>query len=62
LQKKEYSCGTVLEITMNGDRVIPEWNVSPPDGQGTGRDLVGEQMIENLMAPISRALEKDKKG
>jgi NADP-dependent 3-hydroxy acid dehydrogenase YdfG len=62
LQKKEYPCGTVLEITMNGDRVIPEWNVSPPDGQGTGRDLVGEQMIENLMAPISRALEKDKKG
>jgi hypothetical protein len=62
LLEKEYPCGTVLEITMNGDRVIPEWNVAPPEGQGTGRDLVGGLMIENLMAPIKAALEKDRKG
>jgi hypothetical protein len=60
LQKKHYPCGTVLELTMNGERVIPEWNISPPEGQGTGRDLVGGLTIENLMGPVKDALEKDK--
>jgi hypothetical protein len=60
LQKKEHPCGTVLELTINGERVIPEWNISPPEGQGTGRDLVGGLMIENLMGPVKDALEKDK--
>jgi short-subunit dehydrogenase len=60
LQKKEYPCGTVLELTINGERVIPEWNISPPEGQGTGRDLVGGLMIENLMGPVKVALEKDR--
>jgi hypothetical protein len=61
LQKKNYLCGTVLELTMNGTRVIPEWNVEPPEGHGTGRDLVGEDVMRNLMGPVSEALEKDKK-
>jgi hypothetical protein len=62
LQKREYPCGTVLEVTMNGDRVIPEWNVEPPEGLGTGMDFAGEDMMRNLMGPIKEALEKDRKG
>lgn len=60
LQKKEYACGSVLEVTLAGSRLIPEWNVSPPQGQGTGQEMMDEQFIENLLAPIKKTLESEK--
>ncbi|KAH7409806.1 hypothetical protein DE146DRAFT_674671 [Phaeosphaeria sp. MPI-PUGE-AT-0046c] len=60
LQKKEYPCGTQLEVTMNGSRVIPEWNVSPPEGSGTGQEAMSEEFLSNLMGPAREACEKDK--
>ena len=59
LQKKEYPCGSVLEISLSGTRVIPEWNVDPPQGQGTGQEI-DEDFINNLVAPIKKAVESDK--
>lgn len=60
LQKKEYGCGSVLEITLNGTRRIPEWNVDPPEGQGTGQELNDKGFIDNLVGPIKNTLEKEK--
>jgi short-subunit dehydrogenase len=63
LQEKKYPCGTVSEITLQGTRVIPEWNVNPPDGSGTGQELVqDEQLMANMLEPIKAALEKDRVG
>jgi hypothetical protein len=62
LQEKKFPCGTVLELTPNGERLVPEWNVDPPVGEGTGRELAGDDMIENLMEPVKQALEKDRVG
>ncbi|KAL6710598.1 hypothetical protein ACN47E_008646 [Coniothyrium glycines] len=60
LQRKEYPCGTVLEVTLGGTRVIPEWNVLPPQGQGTGQELMSEELIGNMLAPIKKVLESEK--
>jgi hypothetical protein len=61
LQEKKYPCGSVLEVTLQGTRVIPEWNVSAPDGSGTGQELVlDKDLMANLMEPIKAALEKDR--
>tara|TARA_R110002003_G_scaffold104_7_gene8232 strand:+ start:7126 stop:7482 length:357 start_codon:yes stop_codon:yes gene_type:complete len=62
LQKKEYPCGSVLEITLNGPRVIPQWNISPPEGQGTGEELLTEDFMQNLLAPIKAKLESERGG
>jgi hypothetical protein len=62
LQKKDYSCGSVLELTLaGGTRVIPEWNVSPPEGGGRG-NLMAEGFIENMLAPIKEKLDKERTG
>lgn len=60
LQKKEHPCGTVFEVTLGGTRVIPEWNIPPPQGAGTGQEEVTEEFIGNLLAPIRATLEKEK--
>ncbi|OAL51604.1 NAD(P)-binding protein [Pyrenochaeta sp. DS3sAY3a] len=60
LQKKEYPCGSVLEVTLNGHRVIPEWNVDAPKGDGAGQEMMSEGFVDNLLAPIRGSLEKDK--
>lgn len=60
LQKKEYPCGTQLELTLNGTRVIPEWNVSAPQGDGTGQEAMDEEFLKNLMGPAQEACEKDR--
>jgi NAD(P)-dependent dehydrogenase (short-subunit alcohol dehydrogenase family) len=62
LQKKDYACGSVLELTLaGGTRVIPEWNVSPPDGGGRG-NLMAKGFKEKMLAPIEEALNKERSG
>lgn len=62
LQKKEYPCGSVLEVTLKGTRVIPEWNVPAPEGEGTGQELMSDELVGNLLGPIKEALERDRTG
>ncbi|KAF1943872.1 NAD(P)-binding protein [Clathrospora elynae] len=60
LQKKEYPCGSVLEVTLAGSRVIPEWNVAPPQGESSGQETKDEDLIRNLLEPIKKVLESEK--
>jgi short-subunit dehydrogenase len=59
LQKKEYPCGSVLEVSLAGTRLIPEWGVEPPTGKGSGQDL-DEEFMTNMLQPIKDALNADK--
>ncbi|KAF1979054.1 NAD(P)-binding protein [Bimuria novae-zelandiae CBS 107.79] len=63
IQKKEYGCGMVFEISLGGTRVIPEWNVEPPAAKGTGQDK--EELaagLKALLAPIHEKLKSEMKG
>ncbi|KAF2003951.1 NAD(P)-binding protein [Amniculicola lignicola CBS 123094] len=60
LQKKEYVCGTMLELSMTGPRLIPEWNIPAPEGEGTGQELQAGEMMKALLGPIEASLAKEK--
>lgn len=60
LQEKRHECGTVLEVTVGGSRVIPEWNVAPTAGPGTANEQEGARFISNLLEPIKKKLESEK--
>ena len=58
LQEKKYECGTVLEISLAGTRVIPEWNVSPPNAAGTGQNKAElDAGLKALLRPIEEKLK-----
>ncbi|KAI0584069.1 FabG Dehydrogenase with different specificities related to short-chain alcohol dehydrogenase [Pyrenophora tritici-repentis] len=59
LQKKEYPCGSVLELTLAGTRLIPEWGVQPPAGAGTGQDL-DVNFMTNMLQPIKDKLDSER--
>lgn len=60
LQKKEYPCGSMLELSLTGPRELPEWNISPPGGAGTGQELDAELMMKAMIQPIEEKLLKEK--
>ncbi|CAA9957063.1 FabG Dehydrogenase [Pyrenophora teres f. maculata] len=60
LQKKEYPCGSVLELSLTGTRLIPEWGVQPPAGSGTGQDL-DENFMTNMLQPVKEKLDSERK-
>ncbi|RMZ69623.1 3-oxoacyl-[acyl-carrier- ] reductase [Pyrenophora seminiperda CCB06] len=60
LQKRDYPCGSVLEITMTGTRLIPEWGVQPPEGVGLGRNLDEESFMTNMLQPIKEKLDSER--
>jgi len=62
LQKKEYECGSMLELSMTGPRRIPEWNIPPPAGEGTGQEINEEaqDMYKAMMAPIEKKLAAER--
>lgn len=52
--KAKYSGGTVLETSLYGTRVIPEWNVDPPKHPRLGVGVDGKELetfshIDNLL-------------
>jgi len=59
LQKKQYPCGSVLELTLNGTRLIPEWGVQPTAGHGMGHD-VDESFMTNMLEPIKEKLDSER--
>lgn len=63
LQKKEFGCGTVYEISIAGTRIIPEWNISPPSAEGTGQNETEMAAgLKALLGPIQDKLRSEKKG
>ncbi|KAL5425033.1 hypothetical protein PMIN06_005664 [Paraphaeosphaeria minitans] len=63
IQKKEFGCGTVYEISMAGTRVIPEWNVAAPSAEGTGQNEAEMAAgMEALVGPIREKLRSEMKG
>ena len=62
IQKKEYTCGTMLELSMTGTRELPEWNIPPPQGEGTGQELNAEEMMKALLGPIKEKLGKERES
>ncbi|KAF2703720.1 NAD(P)-binding protein [Pleomassaria siparia CBS 279.74] len=62
LQKKEWECGSVLEISMAGPRRIPEWNIEPPVSKGTGQEMAENMdMFATLLKPIEAKLNAEKR-
>src|SRR5689334_15702239 len=60
LESKKYPCGTVLEISTGGLRVIPEWNIPPPEAEGTGQELVDDSSVKAMINPIIATLNKER--
>jgi NAD(P)-dependent dehydrogenase (short-subunit alcohol dehydrogenase family) len=57
LQKKEYECGSMLQLSMAGPQLVPEWNISAPVGEGTGNEYNDMQdMVKTMIAPIEEKL------
>lgn len=62
LTEGQYGCGSILELSMSGPRVIPEWNIPAPQGQGTGQELDAGAMMKAMMAPIEAKLNTERGG
>jgi NAD(P)-dependent dehydrogenase (short-subunit alcohol dehydrogenase family) len=62
LTKKEWECGSMLELSMSGPRRIPEWNIDPPAGQGTGQELNADLQgaFKAMLKPIEAKLNAEK--
>jgi hypothetical protein len=62
LTKREWECGSMQELSMSGPRRIPEWNVSPPEGQGTGQELNADLQgaFKAMLKPIEAKLDSEK--
>lgn len=60
IQEKRYGCGTVLELSLKGSRVIPEWNIPPPDGEGTGAEFDMEAFTKAMLKPIVEKLDTER--
>lgn len=62
LQKKEWECGSMLELSMSGPRRIPEWNIPAPVGEGTGQELNADLqgMYKAMLKPIEAKLDSEK--
>jgi len=61
LQEKAYGCGTVFEVSLSGTRLVPEWNIDPPSGSGTGQDAAEiDAGGAALLTPIKEKLETER--
>ncbi|KAF2679239.1 NAD(P)-binding protein [Lentithecium fluviatile CBS 122367] len=61
LQEKEFGCGTVLELSKAGTRVVPEWNIEPSSAEGTGQNEDEQKAgLQALLGPIREKLGGEK--
>lgn len=60
IQKKEYPCGSMMELSLTGPRMIPEWNIPAPQGEGTGQELDAGVMMKAMLLPIEEKLNKER--
>ncbi|KAH7351467.1 hypothetical protein BKA66DRAFT_575561 [Pyrenochaeta sp. MPI-SDFR-AT-0127] len=58
----KYGGGTIFEISLFGERVIPEWNILPP-GHDSSETMKGaevpKEVIERAIMPIQKILHAD---
>lgn len=56
VESAEYPGGTILEVSKEGTRVVPEWNIQPPgsvDGGETAKGTtVPPEMLAKALGPI----------
>jgi hypothetical protein len=61
IQEKKYTCGTVLELSLAGTRVVPDWNIDPPHAPGSGSNAKEQaEGLQALMKPIQDKLATEK--
>lgn len=62
VEEGRYESGTVFEISKQGERVIPAWNIDPP-GTVNGRMAEGttipQQAIDKANAPLLDITKKE---
>lgn len=55
IEDAKYDSGTVFEISMLGERVIPPWNIDPPgmvDGKMAEGTAIPQAAIDKSNAPL----------
>jgi hypothetical protein len=55
IEDAKYGSGTVFEISMLGERVIPPWNIDPPgmvDGKMAEGTAIPQAAIDKSNAPL----------
>ena len=65
IESGEYPGGTVYEISMAGERVVPAWNINPPGfnpENPTAGIAVPPEAMERANAPIWTTLAKERSG
>jgi len=63
LQKKDYVSGTVLELTTDGPRVIPDTYTASAEAAGARQKDVRipqQDLYRNMLAPVMKKLESEK--
>ncbi|KIW06083.1 uncharacterized protein PV09_03254 [Verruconis gallopava] len=62
IKEGRYNGGTILEISLFGERVIPEWGIRPP-GSDSAESMKGaevpKEVIERAVKPILDILDKE---
>ncbi|KAF9884218.1 hypothetical protein FE257_002209 [Aspergillus nanangensis] len=59
IENGQYGGGTLLEMNATGQRVLPEWNMSPPD---IGYHWESEDMEQRYLAPIQNIMSRERRG
>lgn len=55
IEESRYSSGTVFEISMLGERVVPAWNIDPPgmvNGKMAEGTAIPQEAIDKSNAPL----------
>ena len=63
VKSAKYAGGTIMEVSMLGTRVVPEWHIAPP-GEVEGKTAEGSatpaDAIQRVIRSILQVTEKEK--
>ncbi|KIW77994.1 hypothetical protein Z517_07827 [Fonsecaea pedrosoi CBS 271.37] len=63
VKSAKYPGGTIVEVSMLGTRVIPEWNIAPPggvEGETAEGSATPEDAVQRVIGSILQVTEKEK--
>lgn len=63
VQSAKYPGGTIMEVSMFGTRVIPEWHIAPPgevEGETAEGSTTPADAIQRVIGSILQVTEKEK--
>lgn len=63
VEDSKYESGTVFEISMLGERVIPAWNIDPPgmvEGKMATGTAIPQAAIDKANAPLLEITRKER--